>query len=485
MRLLYYLLPALSLAASPVPPVSAQTPDVAPVSAPAVLNSPFVVKPYLQWGNPDVKDAAKRLSVVWHAPDDTSAKWAVEVRRKNKWTTVPKSPAFQTVRVTTIEPHRVYTAELSDLTPGLANPYRVLRNGSPVFEATAMPPKSSGQKSRIVVFGDCGVNSAEQKAIAYQTYRAKPDYVFVTGDIVYGRGRVSEYRTKYFPIYNADNATRYDGVPLLRSTLFVAAPGNHDILHPDFDQSPDGLAYFLYWKQPLNGPALIAGGPNTAPFVGDVNSQNAFKAAAGSAYPRMANFSFDYGDVHWTVLDANPYVNWSDPGMQEWLRQDLKSAQKAKWRFVGFHQPGFNSSVKHFGEQQMRVVAGLFEQGKVDLVLNGHVHNYQRSFPLRFVSAKGQKNEGRKVDGTWTLDKVFDGVKRTKPSGVIYLVTGAGGANLYNPEQQTKPESWQGFTDKFISETHSLTLIDVDGNRLRVQQVDQEGKVVDTFTITK
>lgn len=465
--------------------VSAQTPQTSPASVPQASNSSFVVAPYLQWGNPSAKDTTKRLTLIWHTADDASTTWAVEVKRKDKWVPVAQTPAFQTVRVATIEPHRVYTAELSDLAPNVPNPYRVLRNGSSVFEATAMPPKKQGQKSRIVVFGDCGVNGADQKAIAYQAYQAKPDYVFITGDIVYSNGRVSEYRNKYFPVYNADTASPESGAPLIRSTVFLASPGNHDILSADFDKYPDGLAYFMYWKQPLNGPELAMGGPNVSPMKGNVDNQNAFKAAAGSAYPRMANFSFDYGDVHWTVLDANRYMDWNDPALREWVRTDLKKAEKAKWRFVGFHQPGFNSSEAHFGEQQMRVVADLFEEGKVDLVLNGHVHNYQRSFPIRFAVAPGQKSEGKKVDGTWTLDKNFDGKTKTKPAGVIYLVTGAGGAGLYNVQQQTQPETWQSFTEKFIADTHSLTVIDVDGKRLTVQQVAKDGKILDTFTITK
>ena len=95
----------------------------------------------------------------------------------------------------------------------------------------------------------------------------------------------------------------------------------------------------------------------------------------------------------------------------------------------------------------------------------GHVHNYQRSFPLRFQARPGIKGKlvSRKgnVIGTGTLDKKFDGKTETKPDGVIYLVTGAGGAELYNPEQQNRPSSWQGFTAKYYAEKHSLTLVDV------------------------
>ena len=103
----------------------------------------------------------------------------------------------------------------------------------------------------------------------------------------------------------------------------------------------------------------------------------------------------------------------------------------------------------------MRLLAPTFEAGKVDVVFSGHVHNYQRSYPLRFVPDKNStllvSNDrktlrGRVVNGRWTLDKTFDGRSDTTPEGVIYVVTGAGGQHLYNPEQQDDRDSWQGFT---------------------------------------
>ena len=103
----------------------------------------------------------------------------------------------------------------------------------------------------------------------------------------------------------------------------------------------------------MNGPLTVAGAPNTPTLSGPEASQKAFLTSAGDAYPRLANFSFDYGDAHWTVLDSNSYVNWNDPALREWVRKDLEKAKNATWRFVGFHHPGFNSSEKHFEQQYM------------------------------------------------------------------------------------------------------------------------------------
>jgi hypothetical protein len=178
------------------------------------------------------------------------------------------------------------------------------------------------------------------------------------------------------------------------------------------------------------------------------------------------------------------------------VERDLAAARAATWRFVSFHQPGFNSSKTHFNEQYMRVLAPVFEAGKVDLVFNGHVHNYQRSFPLRFVPARengaapivgndGKLQKSRHVDGKWRLDRTFNGQTDTTPEGVIYLVTGAGGQHLYNPEQQDDPASWQEFTYKHVSKVFSLTVVDVDGPTATVRQLTPEGESVDHFTVTK
>ena len=68
---------------------------------------------------------------------------------------------------------------------------------------------------------------------------------------------------------------------------------------------------------------------------------------------------------------------------------------------------------------------------------------------------------------------------------MIYIVSGAGGAELYNPEQQTDPASWQPFTAKFMSRDHSLSIVDIDGKTLQLRQISDTGKELDKFRIVK
>ena len=439
--------------------------------SPARAAGPFIAEPYLQLGDARGLQRSETLALLWQTPEE-SVEWAVEVKGALLWRKMA-APSSRRIAVGGIEPHRVWRATLTGLTPGVEFEYRLQRAGKVVFDAKGRARKPVTQAYRFVAFGDCAAGTPAEKEIAAQTIKQDPDFVFIAGDIVYTRGRISEYREKYFPYYNTEAA------PLTRSILFIAAPGNHDTLNRDLGSAPDALAYYYYWAQPLNGPLHSSFGNLRGPEA----AQNAFREAAGDNFPRMSNFSFDYGNSHWLVLDSNPYADWTDEGLRKWIADDLAST-KATWKFVGFHHPGFNSSKAHRGEDQTRVLSDLFEAGGVDVVIAGHVHNYQRSYPLTF-KANPVKFPLKQVGGEWTLDKSYDGEKNTQPKGVIYLVTGAGGAGLYDPGQTDDPASWFEFTTKFKSNVHSLTVTEVDGRTAKFQQVSASGDVIDSFTITK
>jgi hypothetical protein len=72
----------------------------------------------------------------------------------------------------------------------------------------------------------------------------------------------------------------------------------------------------------------------------------------------------------------------------------------------------------------MRQLAPIFEANRVDVVFSGHVHSYERSFPLTFAPQPlpddklvGPKGE---VGGTWQPDRRFGDGHEVKPRRVIY-----------------------------------------------------------------
>jgi predicted phosphodiesterase len=461
------------------------------VSINIIAQEAFVTKPYVQIGQQVTPNS---LQILWHAKPEKHV-WQVEHRvgDKQPWKKAD-TLSFRLVAVKGIDAHQVVTAQLSGLLAGEKFTYRVLLDGKSVFSSLAQAPKSAKQSQRFVVVGDIGAETVDQKKLAFQMYQAKPDFVAVPGDIVYEYGLISEYKTKFWPIYNAEIADSL-GAPMLRSIPFITAVGNHDADIRDMDKTPDALAYYHYFSQPLNGLIGKEGGALLPILKGSEENKQAFLTGAGNHYPQMTNYSFNYGNAHWTVIDANTYMDWTDGALLDWVAKDLENSKDASWHFVMFHHPGFNSSREHFEQQHMRLLAPIFEKGAVDVVFNGHVHNYQRTFPMSFVPDRkgtllvgGKENKsirGRVVNGKWVLDKKFDGFKNSKAKGVLYVVTGAGGQELYNPEQENDPDSWQKFTSKFISTVHTLSVVEINGNSLVLRQLDTEGNEVDRFNLTK
>jgi hypothetical protein len=93
---------------------------------------------------------------------------------------------------------------------------------------------------------------------------------------------------------------------------------------------------------------------------------------------------------------------------------------------VVFHQPAFSSGNATVKNNQMRAIAKFLEDHGVNMVFNGHEHNYQRTFPLR-ANANVAAGPSPSGPAAVSVDTSFDGVSQTVPDGVFYMVEGAGG----------------------------------------------------------
>jgi uncharacterized repeat protein (TIGR01451 family) len=158
----------------------------------------------------------------------------------------------------------------------------------------------------------------------------------------------------------------------------------------------------------------------------------------------QSNFSFDYGNAHILFLDANPHLfNDNLPGgnafntppptfvpyptaLGQWVIQDLDSS-KQPWKIVVYHQPAFSSGDATIVNNQMRSVAKLLEDHGVNMVFNGHEHNYQRSLPIRSTARTAATPTTTAGSPAVYVDQKFNGNTDTVPDGVLYLVEGAGG----------------------------------------------------------
>lgn len=451
----------------------------------------FIAKPYIQLGQGRVDNSTVSHDILFLARNDKH-EWELEYKSATSKGWKKAGPYVKRIlEEQPLEAVTLFSFTIPGLPAGKSFSYRIFRDGLETFSTTAKAQVAFDQPFKFIVAGDLGAGSHGQRRIAQRIYSEAPDMWVMPGDLVYNMGLLSDYLARFFPIFNADEAKEAVGAPIMRSTLCIPVIGNHDIaqsimLSPtNLNRMHDAMAFFQVWSAPLNGPLSRTEGPNVCPLAGSASRLSAFTQSAGKRFPQMANYSFDFGNTHWIVLDGNYYMDWSSPEMRKWVSDDLAKASSSKWKFATFHQPAFSTDLYHLKEQRMRLIVDELEKGGVDIVFAGHAHNYQRSFPLHFKPSTGKMNSDGTVDGTITLDKNYDSTTNTKPNGIIHIVTGAGGARLYSPTDSKEIVRMGDFLLKTISDCHSYTMCKVDGGNLSITQISDAGKVIDKFALRK
>jgi uncharacterized repeat protein (TIGR01451 family) len=318
------------------------------------------------------------------------------------------------------------------------------------------------------------------------------DLALNAGDNVYTFGSEGSYRDFWMPVWNNDVSSNETGAPFIRHKPVYIVAGNHDVgstgvnvnlLGSDtsgpFTGNEDGgdaLVYYNHFYYPLNGPTGVdpqftwnadqvtangflfsfKGSTFTSPAaIEALRASSSVLTAAGATAARqidhMSNYSFDTGNAHFLFLDANPHlfdgildgasVSGAPPDqfpayptiLRQWVIDDLDSSHQT-WKVVVFHQPAFSSGLATLRNSQMRAVAKVLEDHGVNVVFNGHEHNYQRTRPLRAlatVAAPASPSGPAAV----AVDETFDGVRHTTPDGVLYLVEGAGGNRDFDGDE--------------------------------------------------
>lgn len=156
-------------------------------------------------------------------------------------------------------------------------------------------------------------------------------------------------------------------------------------------------------------------------------------------------YTVDIGNIHFIILDTNPKIE-KNSKQYKWLENDLKIIKSnIKYKIAIFHHPPFSSGPHREDEKDLRKsIVPLFEKYGLDIAFNGHDHVYERLF----------------------LNNIF------------YIVTGAGGAPLYEKKRELP------FSQKFISK-YSFCCMYKKKNKLIVDVFDRKLKLIDTFYIKK
>jgi predicted phosphodiesterase len=296
----------------------------------------------------------------------------------------------------------VHQVHLCGLAPGTTYHYRAGTAGHMSADSTFTTAPADGKPVRILVAGDSRGNAATWGQVMQAGAAEAPDLAIFTGD-ANDLGSIQEDWEAWFGA----------GKGVLEHLPLMMVHGNHEI---------NARHYFSQFPMPGN----------------------------------QQWYSFDFGSAHVTVLNDTPPANdqGSIAGAQKaFLDEDLGKATQV-WKFVSHHRPAYTASLGHPPATELQMAwEAIFDARKVDLVLNGHAHAYERSYPLQAGQVVG--------DG----------------QGPVYIVEGGGGADPYMVAAQA-------FTAK-AAQTFGYVILDVTAQKVTMTAKDLTGATVDSYSITK
>lgn len=331
-----------------------------------------------------------------------------------------------------------------------------------------MPVAGSKQKMRFLAMGDMGTNAALQVNVrnAWLTFNGSnyTDGWLLLGDNAYNDGTDLEYQNNFFNIYQGS---------LTKNHVLWPSPGNHDYANNSARQADHIIPYYSIFTLPVNGEA------------GGLSSGN------------EAFYSYNYGNIHFVSLDSYGWESgntrlYDTAGAQAlWLKQDL-AANTQDWTIVYFHHPPYTKG-SHNSDTETELVnmreqlVPILERYKVDLVLNGHSHSYERSYLINghyglentFAPAtQALSLSGAKYDATAnSCPYIKDSVGR---NGIVYALVGSSG------QVTTTTAGYPHNAMYYSNVTNGGALyFEVEDNRLDAKWVCADGVVRDQFTMMK
>ena len=271
------------------------------------------------------------------------------------------------------------------------------------------PTTGSSQPLTFWVLGDAGTANNNQRAVrdAYYNYIGTDfiNGILFLGDNAYNDGSDTEYQSAIFDIYDER----------LKNSVAWSTMGNHDGNQAD-SESQTGPYYDIF----------------TFPKSGE---------SGGMASGTEAYYSFDYGNVHFIVLESCETDRSIGGAMYNWAVSDIQNTIQ-DWIIAFWHHPPYSkgshdSDTETPLEQMRQNFLPMLENNGVDLVLSGHSHSYERSYLLNghygtsgtFDPAThtiGTNGDGDgKIDGTGVYEKTTSGADAG--AGAVYITAGSSG----------------------------------------------------------
>ncbi|TPX07727.1 uncharacterized protein E0L32_010623 [Thyridium curvatum] len=131
-----------------------------------------------------------------------------------------------------------------------------------------------------------------------------------------------------------------------------------------------GLAHFVS----MNGETDYAMSPES-PFIKDTK---------GVAKEPLANQTYITDSGPFGKIDNNDYNNTKAYQQYQWLAKDLAAVDRTKtpWVFVMSHRPMYSSEVSAYQAHIREAFEALLLQNNVDAYFSGHIHWYERMWPM-------------------------------------------------------------------------------------------------------
>jgi len=185
-------------------------------------------------------------------------------------------------------------------------------------------------------------------------------------------------------------------------------------------------------------------------------------------------YSFDYENIHFLITSTEmPHKQGSE--QYNFVVNDLKKASNnpnIDWIIVSQHKASYTSLSSVSPDSSMRdEFHRLYDQYGVDLVLQGHLHNYQRTYPLTY-------------NPTTPLTPVVSDINKNtyfNPQGPVFLIAGTGGINTHSLKNQEPFVVYQQNSD------FGFLNVNLNTNRTALEGkfYSNSGVVLDKFIISK
>jgi hypothetical protein len=173
-------------------------------------------------------------------------------------------------------------------------------------------------------------------------------------------------------------------------------------------------------------------------------------------------YAFEYGNAIFVGLEDQD--NTSEVEQAAFIDSVFMSNTDKTWRFVFFHKP-FYTSGHHTGEMDHLLDSWwtLFDQYGVDMIFNGHEHNYLRTKPIN-----------RNISDTSAVAEYGSGPAR----GRCQVIAGSYGA--------PRRPAHEGWFVEVSFDRYTYTKTEVNGNELIFKAYDAEtGEQFDEMILNK